>query len=344
MATQSHTPRKGKRRSHQNHHGNNHHNVHNTAPVQQQAQITDYETDYPDIQPPPMTRTNEELNHAVLRRYYPQIVRIRSIAPYAVLYQFSPESSSWVKLEIEGTLFINELVPNEMGAKRFNVVILNRRGFENYEQELRSSDDVELTSEYVILKGQSRDGEDVVYGLWIFAEPGASTAGAREENAQEISRCAVEAEESRRLAMERLAETQLSKENQRVGGSNGYAAEQESEMEEGSTSIPMGRQLSLRELFGKQREQDAGFTVHHHESPKFANAQPAIPSIEQKVKESSQVKVPTPIFFTSPDTDFFRSGPRFTPRQNEASTSAKKQSPASSADENPLLTLLRGKG
>jgi hypothetical protein len=36
-----------------------------------------------------------------------------------------------------------------------------------------------------------------------------------------------------------------------------------------ASSAPMGRQLSLRELFGQQREQDAGFSIHSH------NSQPA---------------------------------------------------------------------
>jgi hypothetical protein len=30
--------------------------------------------------------------------------------------------------------------------------------------------------------------------------------------------------------------------------------------------VPMGRQVSLRELFGQQREQDADFSVHSHNS------------------------------------------------------------------------------
>jgi hypothetical protein len=291
-----------------------------------------------------MTRTNEELNHAVLRRYYPHIAHIRSIAPYAVLYQFSPDSSSWVKLEIEGTLFISELHPSEIGAKRFNVVILNRRGFDNFEQELRSSEDVEVTSEYVILKGEQA-GDDVIYGLWIFAEPGASTASAREENAKEIAWCAKKAEESGKVALDRLADLQLVKEHQNLVDVNGYAAEQEEESEmEGAMSVPMGRQLSLRELFGKQREQDSGFAVHHHESPKFQSVQPVIPTIEQKMEDAQTLdeKAPIPQFFTHPDTDFFRSGSQFTPKQSEPA--ATKPAPPVVESDNPLLMLLRGKG
>lgn len=278
----------------------------------------------------------------MLRRYYPHIEHILRIASYAVLYQFSPESSTWVKLEIEGTLFICELSLSEIGAKRYNVVILNRRGFDNFEHELKSSEDVDVTSEYVILKGEDREGEDVIYGLWVFAEEGASTETAREDMAMEIMRCAKEAEESGKLALRRFAQQQ----EQHMGGSNGYAAEQEDteeDEEEPHASVPMGRQLSLSALFGKQREQDAGFAIKHHESPRAAHAQPIMPSIDQAVKEvhapQQHEKAPTPMFFNNPDTDFFRSGPSFTPQQSEQPTVA----PAT-VEDNPLLALLRGKG
>jgi hypothetical protein len=304
-----------------------------------------------------MTRTNEQLNHSVLHRYYPHVSQILSIASYTVLYQFSPEASSWVKLEIEGTLFICELSPADYGAKRFNAVILNRRGFENWEYELRSSEDVEVTSEYIILKGDV-DGEDVIYGLWIFAEQGSSTELARQDNAAVIERCAREAEESEHLALQKLAQLQ---ENGAISGGNGYTAEQdESEVEEAAESVAMGRQLSLRELFGQQRTQDAGFAVKHHESPAAPPEQPNIllnilQGSDTQPQSQPQPPVPekatTPAFFSNPDTDFFRSGPLFVPRQDEPAA-AKRPAPSYAAAaatpsaeiENPLLALLRGNG
>lgn len=306
-----------------------------------------------------MTRTNDQLNHSVLHRYYPHISRILSIASYVVLYQFSPEASSWVKLEIEGTLFICELSPADYGAKRFNAIILNRRGFENWEYELRSSEDVEVTSEYIILKGDV-DGEDVIYGLWIFAEQGTSTEMARQDNAAVIERCAREAEESEHLALHKLGQLQ---ENRGIGGGNGYTAEQEeSEAEEVAESVVMGRQLSLRELFGQQRTQDADFAVKHHESPDplFSNTllnllqgsstqSEVQPQLQPPPQPPVQEKPTTPAFFSNPDTDFFRSGPLFVPKDEPPA--AKRPAPSYAAAaatpaaeiENPLLALLRGK-
>jgi len=195
-------------------------------------------------------------------------------------------------------------------------------------------------------------GEDVVYGLWIFAEEGASTEKAREDNAMEIARCAQLAEESGKIALLRVANVQEENRQLDMGGGDGYAAEQEESEVEPAGSVPMGRQVSLRELFGKQREQDAGFAVKHHESPKFQDVQPVLPTIQQRVETQQpptaaapQEKAPTPMFFSNPDTDFFRSGPRFTPQQNETPTpAAPAPAPPSLEGENPLLALLRGNG
>lgn len=105
----------------------------------------------------------------------------------------------------------------EEGLQRYSVVVLNRRGMDNFSLELVSSDDVEITPEYVILQGPPKSPdpdtgmeggtagleeeeaqERVIYGLWIFAEPEpSSTSQMREVNARLIQDCAVRAEESR---------------------------------------------------------------------------------------------------------------------------------------------------
>src|SRR5947209_5070124 len=65
-------------------------------PLQPPVMVSDYESDNPGYQsdypskPPPPNRTNEELNLSVLKRHNSQINSILSIAPYAVVYEFSP--------------------------------------------------------------------------------------------------------------------------------------------------------------------------------------------------------------------------------------------------------------
>ncbi|MCJ1230193.1 mRNA-decapping enzyme 1B [Toensbergia leucococca] len=148
--------------------------------------------------PPPPLRSNAELNLSVLKRHDPAILSILSLAPYAVVYIFSPASQQWEKSGIEGTMFVCQLALTDFGAERYSVVVLNRHGLENFRAELRSANDVETTEEYVIIQSPDRKGEPQVYGLWIFSEPApSSTAEARAVNAQIIQECAARAEMSR---------------------------------------------------------------------------------------------------------------------------------------------------
>ena len=142
---------------------------------------------------------NANLNVKVVNRHYPSVRSILSIATYAVIYTFSPLSSGWEKSGIEGTLFVCELYPTPEGLPRYSVVVLNRRGLENFAMELLSADDVEITEEYVILQNrENSDNEPGIIGLWIFTEPPpSSTAEARAVNAQLIKACAAQAESRR---------------------------------------------------------------------------------------------------------------------------------------------------
>ena len=243
---------------------------------------SDYESDannLSDVPPPPATRTNAELNFSVIRRHNPAVTSIISIAPYAVIYLFSTTTQEWEKCGIEGTLFVCQQSPTDLGADRFCVLVLNRRGLENFQADLSSEGDVEVTEDFVILRVYDENASTQnIYGLWIFSEPPpSSTANMRAITAQIIRDCAMQAETSRKIV-----------EEQRQEATNGHREEQDV-----AQSEPMGRQLSLRELFGQQREQDAGWSVKHH-SPQGR----------------------TPQFLPSVDTDFFRSTRRHAPPQS----------------------------
>lgn len=266
-------------------------------------QISDYDTDTAALtdtgllQPlPPPTRTNEELNLTVLRRHNPSITGILSIAPYAVVYNFSATSSTWEKRGVEGTLFVVQLSSDQLrfndhlssesrdvSVTRFGVVVLNRRGLDNFEAELKCSEDVEITEEYVILQvrndfpGQNgyRDegsGQELapdIIGLWIFSEPPpSSTAQARVLNAQVIQECAKQAEISRKLAEEASQQARLRQEQARSMNGQGQIDAFEDPTQDDALSIPMGRQLSLRQLFGQQRQDDDAWSVRGHNSPR----------------------------------------------------------------------------
>ncbi|EUC33530.1 hypothetical protein COCVIDRAFT_34906 [Bipolaris victoriae FI3] len=202
----------------------------------QQPPPSDYETDViPSVDVPlPPPRSNEELNLSVLRRQYPALTSIEHVTPYAALYTFNLETQQWEKMGVEGTLFICQLTPSPLGAERYCAIILNRRGLDNFYEELTSSDEMEISDPYVIIQGEQ------VYGIWIFADPPpSSTANCRQETAAKMMAVADRAKASRAA----------------LHGSP-----------DAVSSTPMGRQLSLRELFGQQREQDADFSLHHHDS------------------------------------------------------------------------------
>src|SRR5262249_41229325 len=138
-------------------------------------------------------------------------------------------------------------------------------------------------------------------------------------------------------------------------------------------SVPMGRQLSLRELFGQQREQDSGWSVHVHQSPQEPPIQPVPthqPSITSHAVTVAQFiraaptttagsastpgrpKVsPTSQFQMHPDTAFFISGPSRTPSQQQPNVPQPRQleqqqnglnANPGNANGNALLDLLRG--
>jgi len=271
------------------------------------AQPSDYETDTAaqlDQLPVPPPRSNADLNLSVIKRHLPDVISILSIAHYTVLYLFSPTSQQWEKCNIEGTMFVCQLTPSSIGADRFCVMILNRRALENFTTDLLSADDVEITDDYIILQVVGADGVPKVFGLWVFSEPPpSSTAETRRINAQIILDCATRAENSRK-----------ERERQLQAGAEGDTEEEAAEeTEEDPTSVEMGRQLSLRELFGKQREQDAGFSVHMHSSPNLKTA---------------------PQFATTADTDFFRS---YTPQKAAQPHQGLQAQPVSSNSQPDVL-------
>ena len=165
--------------------------------------VSDDESDLnpSDIPPPPILRTNDELNLSVLRHHDPAIQSILSIAPYAVVYVFSALTQQWEKNGVEGCLFVCRLAAKESSVERYAVMVLNKRGLENFSAELLHGDDVEITNENVNIRVTESGGEQSIFGIWIFSEPPpSSTANARAINAQIIQDCAARAESSRKLA------------------------------------------------------------------------------------------------------------------------------------------------
>ncbi|KAL4890350.1 hypothetical protein BDV59DRAFT_184845 [Aspergillus ambiguus] len=270
---------------------NNHNNSNNR---QNHIQPSDYDSDYQhyfsdtqqldqqEMSAPPL-RSNEELNLAVLQRHNPSITSILSLAPYAVVYIFSPSTRQWEKSGVEGTMFVCQLTQGHLGDERYSVFVLNRRGLNNFDVPLTDGDNVELTDDYVILKTDDKAGPNAainaypqpsngtnqpangtgirIYGLWIYSEPPPnSTAETRTLNAQMIRECAVHAGHSFKLAQERFEAAQQNGMHVAAAAASSTVAP----VDEVQSSVPMGRQISLKDLFGQQRAQDDAFSVRAH--------------------------------------------------------------------------------
>jgi len=221
-----------------------------------------YQSDYP-TRPPPPDRTNEELNLSVLKRHNPQIVSILSIAPYAVVYEFAPvPEPQWTKTGVEGSLFICELSPGSYGEDRYSAIILNRRGLDNFDAELREGENagVEITGEYVILSFKTGQ-QQKIYGVYIFHDgPGTSTENAQLHNGDLMKKLADHAGASRQAAETAAAAA-------RAQHTNGHMQEAEATISNQTANAPSvgGQTIDLQQLFGQQRAADSAWSVRAHD-------------------------------------------------------------------------------
>lgn len=264
--------------SHNQNHNYNHHlrnpslsHIHHLS----NPQPSDYESDnaydssvpYQTLTtaPPPPPRTTSELNLSVIQRHSPAVSSILSISPYSVVYAFNASNSSWEKSGIEGSLFVCQLYPGPYGEDRYAVIVLNRRGLENFEAELREGGDVEITDDFIILKTRAQTqtqtqalngeedgiaGEEKIIGLWIFSEPPpSSTAETRAIHGGLIKECATSAGESRKMVEENT---------QAYAYQNGHSRHptESSWSGPGPTEAEAASQVTVQELFQRRSGQN----------------------------------------------------------------------------------------
>ncbi|KAI7280763.1 hypothetical protein KC345_g4561 [Hortaea werneckii] len=316
---------------------------------------------------PPPKRTNTELNLTVLRRYCSDVAHIIAIAPFAVLYTFSPETQVWEKCGIEGTLFITQL----SGRGRYTAIILNRKSLDNFVTELVSADDVEVTEQYVILQTTSEDGRMEIYGLWIF-DDSSSDGGtglmegqsSREVVAQTIVSCAMQSQIARETEEEYadgdgyVGEDDVVEEyaagngepdrgQAQVFGMDGAAQVQGQVQEEQAVQQQAGQQIDVMSLFGKSAAPAPSQT---NESHHLAPPQPQPPDVQQEVasvQDVPPVAERQPSMFTSTaDTDFFRTSASPAAIQSQQMApppqqQQQQQQPAQQTQQNALLDLFK---
>lgn len=258
---------------------------------------------------PPPSRTNTELNLLVLRRYCPDVERIVQIAPFAVVYSFSPETQGWEKIGTEGTLFVCQLAGT--AYSRYSVIILNRKSLDNFIVELVSAENVEITDSYVILQSPGADGDDQIYGLWIFSEENTKPS-TQEVVAMAIEECALRAEEGRKT-IEESYEGEMTAHYGPEGVHQvdlPYQTQPPVEPTQLVQPTPSaGQQIDLMQLFGKPQAQQP--QQQHQQQQHVPQAVPQMNPDQfhqQQYQQQQPVQpVQQPKFASNPDTDFFRS-------------------------------------
>ncbi|KAK4501229.1 hypothetical protein PRZ48_007036 [Zasmidium cellare] len=237
--------------------------------AQTQPVISDYETDTyttdQNVAPPVQQLSNAQLNHLVLQRWSPQLQTILAISPFAVLYNFNPETAAWEKSDLQGSLFVCQL--QDPVRPRYEVMILNRKNPENLHLEITSSENIEVTDEFVIVHIEGGEGQTV--GLWMFSDAETPEENKLEAIARKILECAVQAEAYSAL----VGEGEVY-EGQEEYGTDGvmesqYYAEQQQQPQSGAVH---GQSIDLATLFAKPVQQPAEQTQPNVLLDLFKNA------------------------------------------------------------------------
>ena len=211
---------------------------------------SDYDSEAYYTTPAPPARDRDDINFTVLKRYEPQLEAIIVCAPHAKVYTL--QDGEWVVEEVEGSLFICRLTPSPItGGSRYCLMMLNRKGMDNLIIEFGKIANMEVPvgangERFLMLKFQSQENaymaeidpamrDEKIIGLFLHCDEHPSQ--------QEILD----------ICLEHFDETILDKKRAEIEGGifDTYAVESLGSIEPNGAQIaPMGRRLSLSELFG----------------------------------------------------------------------------------------------
>jgi mRNA-decapping enzyme 1B len=103
----------------------------------------------------------KQANLRLLQKSDPTISDLLGSATHVVLYNFSQQSQSWEKSNVEGSLFLTSTTSNG-----YILVILNRNAPENYKIQLTPDFQLQNSIPYLIFK-QQQDANVVIRGIWF---------------------------------------------------------------------------------------------------------------------------------------------------------------------------------
>ncbi|KAI8107485.1 hypothetical protein M9435_002514 [Picochlorum sp. BPE23] len=120
----------------------------------------------PDRQPQSATKPSldrskaGQINLTVIQRMDSEVEEVIATSGHVALYDFDTASSQWSRKDVEGSLFLVK----RRGSPRFRFVILNKKGDDNYWEDVGSNFSCEKQEPYVMY----RNGAAGVVGIWFY--------------------------------------------------------------------------------------------------------------------------------------------------------------------------------
>jgi len=106
-------------------------------------------------------QARKEANLRLLQRSVDRtITNLLGSATHVVLYEFSEESRSWEKSDVEGSMFL------AVRPTGYLLVILNRNSRDNYPIELSADFQLQHNDPYLIFR-QQLNGKIIIRGIWF---------------------------------------------------------------------------------------------------------------------------------------------------------------------------------
>jgi mRNA-decapping enzyme 1B len=106
-------------------------------------------------------QARKEANLRLLQRSVDRsISNILGSATHVVLYEFSQDSQSWEKSDVEGSMFL------AVRPSGYLLAILNRNSRDNYPIELSADFQLQHSDPYLIFR-QQQNGKTIIRGIWF---------------------------------------------------------------------------------------------------------------------------------------------------------------------------------
>ena len=102
----------------------------------------------------------DQINLSVIQRLDSSVEQVIATAGHVALYDFDVGTSTWSRKEVEGSLFLVK----RKESPRFKFVILNKKGADNFWEDVGAGFNCELQAPYVLY----RNGKGEVIGIWFY--------------------------------------------------------------------------------------------------------------------------------------------------------------------------------